>query len=116
MSQVVKGLGCLSDVCKKRQVCDSMCQHMSSSLVDVIALIHSIFKSANCFPITKEELVHKIIINNLDIVEKREVEEQIDLLERLVPDWIYKELAPGGDIMYKWRDYEVNPLHVIGSA
>ncbi|PON53614.1 DNA replication factor [Trema orientale] len=89
---------------QERQVCDSMCQNISSSLVDMIALIHSIFKSANCFPITKEELVHKIIINNLDIVEKREVEEQIDLLERLVPDWIYKELAPSGDIMYNIKD------------
>ncbi|PON57751.1 DNA replication factor [Parasponia andersonii] len=89
---------------QERQVCDSMCQHMSSSLVDMIALIHSIFTSVNCFPITKEELVHKIIINDLDIVEKREVEEQIDLLERLVPDWIYKELAPSGDIMYNIKD------------
>ena len=31
-----------------------------------------------------------------------EVEEQIALLENLVPDWIYRKLTPGGDIMYKW--------------
>ncbi|KAK1356948.1 hypothetical protein POM88_050204 [Heracleum sosnowskyi] len=51
---------------------------------------------ANCSSITKEELVHKIIMNALDVVEKREVEEQIDLLEKLGPDWIGKKLAPSG--------------------
>ncbi|KAK1371868.1 hypothetical protein POM88_037960 [Heracleum sosnowskyi] len=30
-----------------------------------------------------------------------EVEEQIDLLEKLGPDWIGKKLAPSGDILYK---------------
>ena len=45
--------------------------------------------------------MHKIIINNLDIIERREVEEEIELLEKLVPDWICKKLAPSGDAMYK---------------
>ena len=30
-----------------------------------------------------------------------EVEEHIDHLEKLVPDWIRIEIAPNGDIMYK---------------
>ena len=30
-----------------------------------------------------------------------EVEEHIDRLEKLVPDWISREIAPSGDIMYK---------------
>ena len=30
-----------------------------------------------------------------------EVEEHIDHLEKLVPDWIRREIAPSGDIMYK---------------
>ncbi|KAL5545236.1 hypothetical protein UlMin_009020 [Ulmus minor] len=72
----------------------------TSCLVDMVYVIHSIFKSVNYSPVTKEELVYKIIVNSFDVVEKGEVEEQIDLLGKLVPDWIYSRLAPSGDIMY----------------
>lgn len=43
---------------------------MSSSLPDLVALIYQIFKSVNCCAITKDELVHKIIMNSFDIVER----------------------------------------------
>ncbi|KAL8123992.1 CDT1-like protein a, chloroplastic [Apium graveolens] len=75
-------------------------QQIFSCLPDTVTIINNIFQCANCTSITREELVHKIIMNALDIVEKREVEEQIDLLEKLVPDWISKKLAPSGDILY----------------
>ncbi|XP_062160162.1 CDT1-like protein b isoform X3 [Alnus glutinosa] len=85
---------------EKSQTDVTMSQPMSSCLPHLVALIHHIFKSVNCSSVTKEELVHKIIINSFDIVERREVEEQIELLEKLVPDWIYRKLTSGGDIMY----------------
>lgn len=47
-----------------------MCQQMSACLADLVTIIHSIFKSLNWSLITKEELVHKIIMNNFDIVER----------------------------------------------
>lgn len=75
-------------------------QQISCCLPDLVAIIDQIFQYANCSSITKEELVHKIIMNTLDIVERREVEEQIEQLEKLVPDWIGKKLAPSGDILY----------------
>ena len=45
-------------------------QQVSTCLVDLVALIHHIFLSLGCFSITKEELVHKIIMNNCDIIER----------------------------------------------
>ncbi|GKV13864.1 hypothetical protein SLEP1_g24829 [Rubroshorea leprosula] len=77
----------------------------ASCLADLVPLIHRIFQSVNRTSITREELVHKIIINNLDIVERGEVEEQIELLEKLAPDWICRNLAPGGDILYNIRKF-----------
>ncbi|GAY61738.1 hypothetical protein CUMW_212310 [Citrus unshiu] len=75
-------------------------EDISVCLPDLVASIHHIFQTVNYSSITKQELVHKIIMNNLDIIERREVEEQIELLEKLVPEWISKKLVPGGDIMY----------------
>ncbi|KAL4654218.1 hypothetical protein ACB092_01G362200 [Castanea dentata] len=98
--QEVKSLGFLDEVCEKSMAGVTAVQQMSSSLPDLVALIYQIFNSVNCCAITKEELVHKIIMNSFDIVERGEVEEQIALLENLVPDWICRKLTPGGDIMY----------------
>ncbi|KAH9725014.1 CDT1 domain-containing protein [Citrus sinensis] len=76
-------------------------EDISVCLPNLVASIHHIFQTVNYSSITKQELVHKIIMNNLDIIERREVEEQIELLEKLVPEWISKKLVPGGDIMYE---------------
>ncbi|KAK2979642.1 hypothetical protein RJ640_023570, partial [Escallonia rubra] len=76
-------------------------QHISSCLSNLVTTISQIFQSANCSSITKEELVHKIIMNDCDIVERREVEVQLEHLEKLVPDWISRNLVSGGDLMYK---------------
>ncbi|PSR84659.1 CDT1-like protein [Actinidia chinensis var. chinensis] len=83
----------------------------STRLSDLIALIHQNFQSASCSSITKDELVHKIIINSLDIVDRREVEEQIELLEKLIPDWICRKSAPSGDILYNIK--KVSDLNSI---
>ncbi|KAJ0106107.1 hypothetical protein Patl1_19280 [Pistacia atlantica] len=91
------------------QNCKSHCKPAKSDVLliqssllqaDLVAVIHQIFQSVNRASITKQELVHKIIMNNLDIIERREVEDQIEHLEKMVPDWICRKQAPGGDIMY----------------
>ncbi|XP_043715203.1 CDT1-like protein a, chloroplastic isoform X2 [Telopea speciosissima] len=76
------------------------CRQMLASLPDLFDLVQIIFQSASFSLITKQELVHKIIWNNCDITDRREVEEQLELLEELVPDWISKKLVPSGDIFY----------------
>lgn len=53
---------CTGNAHKMRQRSLVMSQQ-AASLVDLVALIHRIFLSINCFSITKEELVHKIIMN-----------------------------------------------------
>ncbi|KAF5180232.1 Cdt1-like protein b [Thalictrum thalictroides] len=78
-------------------------QHLLVSLLDLITTIESIFKSANGSLVTKQELLHKIITYNLDIVDIREVEGQLELLEELAPDWIVRKLVPTGDLLYSIR-------------
>ncbi|CAJ1952345.1 unnamed protein product [Sphenostylis stenocarpa] len=72
----------------------------SSPMLNLVNVIHSIFQSVQRILITKEELLHKILMNSFDVVEIREVEEQIESLEKLVPDWICKKLVPTGDTVY----------------
>ncbi|CAK9146485.1 unnamed protein product [Ilex paraguariensis] len=93
-------------------------KRLSASLSDLVALIHQIFRSVNCSSITKEELMHKIIIQNCDIVERGEVEDQLELLEKLVPDWICRNLAPSGDLLYKWvyHPFLIVTCHIKGGS
>ncbi|XP_075107901.1 CDT1-like protein a, chloroplastic isoform X2 [Nicotiana tabacum] len=72
----------------------------SLGLSDLVRLIHRIFQSVGCRSMTKVELVHKIIVHDYDIDENTDVEGQIELLERLVPDWLCKKSAPTGDLLY----------------
>lgn len=46
-----------------------MRQQMSTCLADMVTVIYSVSKSFN-WCITKEELVHKIIMYSLDIIER----------------------------------------------
>ncbi|PON62608.1 DNA replication factor [Parasponia andersonii] len=76
-------------------------RQMIACLPKLFNMIHFLFQSINRSVITKEELVHKIISSNADIVDKREVEEQLSLLLELVPDWISKKIASGGDLLFR---------------
>ncbi|CAL9246371.1 unnamed protein product [Arabidopsis halleri] len=71
-------------------------QHKLPQLVD---LIHRVFHSTNRTVITKEELLHKIIANQINITDRREVEEQLSLMLQLVPDWISETKASSGDLL-----------------
>nr|XP_043618139.1 CDT1-like protein a, chloroplastic [Erigeron canadensis] len=72
----------------------------ASGLSDIAKTIHDIFQSAHCSSMTETELVYKILVNNLDIIDRGEVEEQIELLVNKVPDWISKKVDLSGDLMY----------------
>lgn len=97
----VEGSLAHSSVDQKTCQSDTGHQQMSIQLPDLVSLVHHIFQSVNFSPITKEELVHKIILDSLDIVDRREVEEQIGILEKRVPDWICRLPTPSGDVLYK---------------
>ncbi|CAA7408295.1 unnamed protein product [Spirodela intermedia] len=71
-----------------------------ASLPDTFDTITFVFGGSNSSSITKQELVHKIISYNLNVEDRREVEEQLSLLEELVPDWICSKMISTGDLMY----------------
>ncbi|KAK7818693.1 cdt1-like protein a [Quercus suber] len=75
-------------------------RQMIASLPKLFNMIHFLFQSIKRSVITKEELIHKIIASHCDIVDRREVEEQLNLLIELVPEWISEKLASGGDLLF----------------
>ncbi|OIW01691.1 hypothetical protein TanjilG_01198 [Lupinus angustifolius] len=75
-------------------------QKMVDSLPKLFNMIHLLFHSMKCSLIAKEELVSKIISSHRDIVDRREIEEQLDLLLVLVPEWISEKLTSGGNILF----------------
>lgn len=75
----------------------------SVPMSDLVLLIHQIFQSVKFYPITKEELVQKIMMNSFEFDDRGEVETQMENLEKLVPDWFCKKMASSGDLMYNVR-------------
>ncbi|XP_058077954.1 CDT1-like protein a, chloroplastic isoform X2 [Magnolia sinica] len=75
-------------------------QQMIACLPKLFDMIHLIFQSMRRSVLTKQELMHKIITNNCDIVDRREVEEQLKLLQELVPDWISGKMSSSGDFLF----------------
>ncbi|KAI3407940.1 CDT1 domain-containing protein [Psidium guajava] len=80
-----------------------MCQDLSY-LNGITATVNYVFQSVGCSSITREELVHKIIINNFEVLERKEVEEQVELLEKLFPDWFCRRSTHSGDIVYSIKE------------
>ncbi|KAF5936725.1 hypothetical protein HYC85_024231 [Camellia sinensis] len=72
---------------------------MIASLPKLFDMILFLFQSIKRSVMTKEELMHRIVCSHLDIVDRREVEEQLKLLQELIPEWMYVKLASSGDIL-----------------
>lgn len=72
---------------------------MIASLPKLFNIIHFFFQSIKRSIVTKEELIYKIITSHSDIVDRRELEEQLQLLQELVPEWISEKLASSGDYL-----------------
>ncbi|KAI4319496.1 hypothetical protein MLD38_033085 [Melastoma candidum] len=49
--------------------------------------------------ITKDELVYQIVASNSEMTDKKEVEEQLDLMKEIVPEWISEKVAMTGDVI-----------------
>nr|GME03196.1 CDT1-like protein A, chloroplastic isoform X1 [Ipomoea batatas] len=78
-------------------------QQIYVGLPNLVHLIHNIFQSLGRDSVTKEELFHKILMADCDVDENSDIEGQIDLLEKLVPEWICKKLAPTGGFLYSLK-------------
>ncbi|KVH94274.1 CDT1 Geminin-binding domain-like protein, partial [Cynara cardunculus var. scolymus] len=68
-------------------------KQMIAGLPRLFDILLFFFQSIKRSVITKEELVHRIISNHLEIVDRREVDEQLRLLLELAPEWIYKKMS-----------------------
>ncbi|CAH9132724.1 unnamed protein product [Cuscuta epithymum] len=80
--------------------CLPLPQQRYVDLPKLVRLIHNIFELVGRCSMTKEELFHKIIMVDCDIDETSDIERQIALLEKLVPDWICKKGEPSGGFLY----------------
>ncbi|KAJ6352291.1 hypothetical protein OIU76_001494 [Salix suchowensis] len=76
-------------------------RQMIACLPKLFNKIHFLFQSIRQSILTKEELMHKIIANHSDIVDRREIDEQLKLLLELVPEWISEKLASTGDSLFR---------------
>ncbi|XP_022872977.1 CDT1-like protein a, chloroplastic [Olea europaea var. sylvestris] len=74
-------------------------QKMIAGLPKFFDAVYFFFQSIKRSVITKEELMHKIIVGHIAIVDRREIEEQLRLLQELVPEWIYEKTASSGDLL-----------------
>ncbi|MED6142725.1 hypothetical protein PIB30_000290 [Stylosanthes scabra] len=75
-------------------------KRMIAGLPKMFNMIHLLLQSMNRSVITKSELVSKIISGNCGIVDRGEVEEQLNLLLELAPEWISEKLASSGDFLF----------------
>ncbi|KAL6210683.1 hypothetical protein ACLB2K_015915 [Fragaria x ananassa] len=73
-------------------------EKMIAKLPKLFNMIHFLFQSMSRSFITKQELVHKIIWNHCDMIDREDVEELLNLLLELVPDWI-SEKKLGGELL-----------------
>ncbi|KAF8722523.1 hypothetical protein HU200_022350 [Digitaria exilis] len=84
---------------KTNQVDPVETQEKIASLRTTFDIVCDISRSTKNSLITKKELFHNILSNNLEIEESGEIEEQLDILEDLAPDWISKKVI-NGEILY----------------
>ncbi|KAK6164496.1 hypothetical protein DH2020_001360 [Rehmannia glutinosa] len=70
-----------------------------ASLPKRFDMIYYLFQSIRRSVVTKEELIQKIINGDLEVTDKREVEEQLRLLQELAPEWIYEKSISSGDLL-----------------
>ncbi|CAL5095855.1 unnamed protein product [Urochloa decumbens] len=75
-------------------------QEKIASLRTTFDIVCDISCSTKNSLITKQELFHNILANNLEIEETGEIEEQLHILEDMAPDWISKKVINGGEILY----------------
>ncbi|CAL5057666.1 unnamed protein product [Urochloa decumbens] len=74
-------------------------QKLIASLPSIFDNVFLIYQSRQRSVMTKQELIHKIVASSPKIVDRSEVEEQLTLLNELVPEWISEKTARSGDVL-----------------
>ncbi|KZV21479.1 hypothetical protein F511_08244 [Dorcoceras hygrometricum] len=74
-------------------------RQMIAGLPKLFNMVYFLFQSIRRSVLTKEELIQKIIVGHLDVVDRKEVDEQLRLLQELAPEWIYEKSASSGDVL-----------------
>ncbi|WZZ54914.1 LOW QUALITY PROTEIN: hypothetical protein YC2023_055021 [Brassica napus] len=72
---------------------------MVACLPKLFNVIHYLIQSIRRWILTKEELVHKNIAGHSDVTDRKEVEEQLVLMQELVQEWIYEKRSTSGDLL-----------------
>ncbi|KAL8151769.1 hypothetical protein V2J09_021577 [Rumex salicifolius] len=70
-----------------------------NSLPKLFDRIYYLFQSIKYSSIRKEALLHRLTTCHSDIVDESEVEEQLKLLQEVLPDWISQKLSPSSNIL-----------------
>ncbi|KNA14551.1 hypothetical protein SOVF_106550 [Spinacia oleracea] len=76
-------------------------QQLIASVPKLFDMILLLFKSINRSVITKEELIYKLLSGHLEIVDRAEIEEQLNLLQQLAPEYISEQLSISGDTLLR---------------
>ncbi|KAH9611327.1 hypothetical protein KSS87_005421 [Heliosperma pusillum] len=76
-------------------------QQLIAGVPKLFDMIRLLFQSIRRFVITKEELIHKIITGHMDIVDKGEVEEQLELLQEIAPEFITEQSDLSGSTIIR---------------
>lgn len=79
-------------------------QQMIGCLPKLFNMIRDIFRLSKRSVLTRQELVHKIISNHTDVTDRSEVEEQLQLLRELAPEWISGRKSSSGDFLYSVKN------------
>eukprot|EP01018_Ginkgo_biloba_P011733 Gb_04601 [translate_table: standard] len=87
-------------------------QQMIACLPRLFYMIRDLFRTSKRSVITHQELVYKIISSHTEVTDRREVEEQLQLLQQIVPDWISGKKASSGDFLYSIKtNTDVQGIH-----
>ncbi|KAI3881667.1 hypothetical protein MKW92_015763 [Papaver armeniacum] len=76
-------------------------KRMIARLPKMFDMVHLIFNSMKRSVATKEEVIQKITANHIDVIDRRETEEQLTLLKELLPEWISEVVASSGDTLLR---------------
>ncbi|XP_057542370.1 CDT1-like protein a, chloroplastic isoform X2 [Amaranthus tricolor] len=75
-------------------------KQMMKKLPKLFDRIYILFQNPKSSAIRKEALIHALTECHLDITDEIEVEEQLKLLQEIIPEWMIRKFSPSGNILY----------------
>ncbi|EPS71325.1 hypothetical protein M569_03435 [Genlisea aurea] len=67
-------------------------KQVMAGLPKTFDMIRFLFQSTGRSVMTREKVIHEIVSSRIDVVDRREVEEQLRYLRELAPEWIYEKI------------------------